>query len=129
MSRPVHTRLPPRDQCYDALRSARFGDTVTCIHCGSDNVVKRGTTNKGAQRYWCKDCETYFNDLTETVFGHHRFDIEEMFYIVTEMDGKPISQIARDLDRDYEAVRTFVHRVEDDDHDLEWTELCAVERR
>jgi len=35
-----------------------------------------------AQQYWCKHCETYFNDLTTTIFGQHRFGLEEMFYIV-----------------------------------------------
>jgi len=34
---------------------------------------------------WCKDCETYFNDLTNTIFGQHRFELEEMSYMVKEM--------------------------------------------
>jgi len=61
----------------------RDGD-VTCVHCESEEVVKRSTTGKDAQQYWCKDCETYFNDLTNTMFGQHRFGLEEMFYIVKE---------------------------------------------
>jgi len=73
---------------------------VTCVHCESDDVVKRGTTGKDAQQYWCKHCETYFNDLTTTIFGQHRFGLEEMFYIVKEMRSEPTAQIARDLDRD-----------------------------
>jgi len=77
--------LPPRERCFERLRLARFGETVTCVHCSSDEVVKRGTTRKDAQQYWCKDCETYFNDLTDTIFGQHRFALEEMFYIVKEM--------------------------------------------
>lgn len=74
--------LPPRERCFERLRLARFGETETCVHCGSDEVVKRGTTGKDIQQYWCKDCETYFNDLTDTIFGQHRFALEEMFYIV-----------------------------------------------
>jgi len=127
MSNPMHTRLPPRNQCYKRLRSARFGDTVHCVHCGGEDVVKRGTTDKGAQRYWCKECETYFNDLTGTVFGQHRFGIEEMFYIIAKMSTEPISQLARDLDRDYEAVRSFVHQVEEDPNDLDLPTLCAID--
>jgi transposase-like protein len=73
--------LPPRER--------GFGETVTCIHCGDDAVVKRGTTDKDAQQYWCKHCETYFNDLTNTIFGQHRFSFEEMFYIVKEMRSEP----------------------------------------
>ena len=36
-----------------------------------------------------------------------------MFYIVKEMGSEPTAQIARDLDRDYEAVLNFVHKVQD----------------
>lgn len=79
---------------------------VTCVHCESDDVVKRDTTDKDAQQYWCKACETYFNDLTNTLFGQHRFGLEEIFSIVKEMRSEPTAQIARDLDRDYEAVAT-----------------------
>ncbi len=70
--------LPPRERCFERLRLARFGETVTCVHCENNAVVKRGTTGKDAQQYWCKACETYFNDLTHTLFGQHRFGLEEM---------------------------------------------------
>ena len=50
--------LPSRERCFERLRLARFGETVTCVHCGSEDVVKRGTTGKDAQQYWCKECET-----------------------------------------------------------------------
>ena len=74
--------LPPRERCFERLRLACFGETVTCVHCGDDAVVNRGTTGKDAQQYWCKECKTYFNDFTNTIFGQHRFRLEEMFYIV-----------------------------------------------
>jgi transposase-like protein len=63
--------LPPRERCFNRL--ACYGETVTCVHCESDEIVKRGTIGKDAQQYWCKTCETYFNGLTETIFGQHRF--------------------------------------------------------
>jgi len=50
--------LLSRDRRFERLRLARFGETVTCGHYESDEVVKRGTTGKDAQQYWCKDCET-----------------------------------------------------------------------
>jgi transposase-like protein len=118
--------LPPRERCFERLRLARFGETVTCPHCGSDEVVKRGITGKDAQQYWCKDCETYFNDLTDTIFGQHRFALEEMFYIVKEMRSEQTAQIARDLDRDYEAVLDFVHEVQDVSGDIDEFALYDV---
>jgi transposase-like protein len=105
--------LPPGERCFERLHLAWFGETETCVHCESEAVVKRGTTGKDAQQYWCKECETYFNDLTDTIFGQHRFGLEKMFYIVTEMRSEQTAQIARDLNRDYEAVLDFVHEVED----------------
>ena len=89
-------------------------------------VVKRGTTDKDAQQYWCKACEAYFNDLTHMLFGQHRFGLEEMFYIVKEMRSEPTAQIARDLDRVYEAVLNFVHKVQDVSGDIDEFDLYGV---
>lgn len=41
-----------------------------------------------------------------------------MFYSVKEMRLEPTVQIARDLDRDYEAVLYFVHKVQDVSGDI-----------
>lgn len=44
----VEVFLPDPDECYERLRRARFGATVSCIYCGeSDPVIKKGTTRKG----------------------------------------------------------------------------------
>ena len=86
---------------------------MTCVHCKKNAVVERGTTGKDAQQYRCKAYETYFNDLTHTLFGQHRFELEEIFYITKEMRSEPTAQIARDLDRDHEAVLNFVHKTQD----------------
>jgi len=45
--------LPSRDRCCERHRLARFDETVTCVHCGSKNGVKRGAMGKDAQQYWC----------------------------------------------------------------------------
>ena len=84
----VEVFLPDPDECYKRLRRARFGATEMCVYCGeSEPVIKKGTTGKGAQqyRYRCKECETYFNDLTDPFFEHRKFPIEEMFYMIKEM--------------------------------------------
>ena len=113
--------LPPRERCFERLRLARFGETVTCVHCESDVVFKRGTTDKDAQQYWCEACETYFNDLTNTIFG-----LEEMFYIVKKMRSEPTAQIDRDLDRDYEAVLNYVHKVQNVSGNIDELDLYGV---
>jgi transposase-like protein len=30
--------------------------TLTCYHCGSENLVRNGRTRNGKQRYLCHDC-------------------------------------------------------------------------
>jgi hypothetical protein len=46
-----------------------------------------------------------------TLFDHHKFPVEEMFYILKEMEAKSTNQIAHELDRDYDSVLRFVHEV------------------
>ena len=68
----------------------------------SNPVIKKGTTGKDAQQYRCKECEAYFNDLTDSLFEHRKFPIEEMFYMIKEMRSVRSAQIASELQRDYE---------------------------
>ena len=110
----VEVFLPDPDDCYERLRRARFGATVLCVYCGESRpVIKKGTTGKGAQQYRCKECETHFNDLTDSFFEHRKFPIEEMFYMIKEMRSVPTAQIASDLHRDYEAVLNFRHDLQE----------------
>ena len=48
----AHVFLPSREQCFERLRLAETGETVTCVHCGGGEIVNRGTTGKDAQQYW-----------------------------------------------------------------------------
>ena len=49
-----------------------------------------------------------------------------MFYTVKEMRSEPTAQIARDLDRDYEAVLDFVHEVQETSGNINEFELSKV---
>jgi len=68
--------------------------------------------------------------LTKTVFGQHRFELEEMFYILKEMQSEPTAQIVRDLGRGYEAVLSFVHELQDASGgigEFDFHELCEAD--
>ena len=127
----VEVFLPDPDECYERLRRARFGATVSCVYCGeTDPVIKKGTTGKGAQQYRCKECETYFNDLTDSFFEHRKFPIEEMFYMIKEMRSVPTAQVASDLERDYEAVLNFRHDLQEmcgQLDDLTLSDVCEAD--
>ncbi len=57
------------------VRDLRWPGGVDCPHCQSKHVAKNGhdTTEVFRQRYVCRGCGRWFDDLTNTVFaGHHR---------------------------------------------------------
>ena len=61
-------------KCFHTVRELHWSDRVGCAHCGSDTVVKHGRdeTRSERQRYHCRNCNRYFDDLTGTIFeGHH----------------------------------------------------------
>jgi len=104
--------LPKQEDCLEYLREVRWHGTVRCPFCGSSDIWIDGTTCKGARKYQCQSCYRYFNDLTGTIFDNHKFPLEEMFYIVKEMEVKSTNQISKELNRDYESVLRFVHEVQ-----------------
>jgi transposase-like protein len=62
-------------KCFQTVREMRWPEGVQCPHCNSAHVIKHGRdeTQKDRQKYQCRDCGAYFDDLTGTIFqGHHQ---------------------------------------------------------
>lgn len=62
-------------KCYETVRELRWPEGVRCPHCDAAQVTRQGrdTTRPARQKYRCKSCDRYFDDLTGTVFaGHHQ---------------------------------------------------------
>jgi transposase-like protein len=62
-------------QCYKTVRELRWPEGIKCPSCQSKHVMKRGFDDKelARPRYECNDCDTRFDDLTDTIFvGHHQ---------------------------------------------------------
>ena len=69
------TKLIDDVQCYQTVRELRWPDGVACPSCESQEVITRGfdDTEPARQRYACHNCDTRFDDLTDTIFaGHHQ---------------------------------------------------------
>src|SRR5262245_24280884 len=69
------TNLIDDIQCYQTVRELRWPDGITCPSCASQHLIKRGfdDTESARQRYECHDCDTRFDDRTDTIFaGHHQ---------------------------------------------------------
>ena len=93
------------------MKRAGLVRCLWCLYCLSQNIHHNGYTTKGARKYKCCECGKYFNDLTGTIFENRRFFIEEMFYIIKEMETKSALQISEELGRDYDSVLNFIHKV------------------
>lgn len=101
--------LSDKEDCLEHLRDRRWPDGVTCLHSRSADTIKKGTTRKGAQRYQCKNCNSMFNGLTETIFAEHQLSIPEMFHIIRKMEAHTTNDIFQELDWTYKVVLDVVH--------------------
>lgn len=59
-----------------------------CLHCGSESITRNGS-NRGLQRYRCKDCGRSFNATTETPLS--RLRKKELFLAQAECLAQGLS--------------------------------------
>ena len=94
-------------KCFESVRKLRWPEAVTCPHCDSPEVTKRGfdETQPCRQRYHCGGCGRDFDDLTNTIFaGHHqplRVWLLCLYFLGLNLSNR---QIARELDLDEDSV-------------------------
>jgi transposase-like protein len=97
-------------QCYQTVRELRWPEGIQCPSCQSKQVMKRGFDDKelARQRYECKDCDTRFDDLTDTIFAGHHQPLK-VWVLCLYFMGVNVSndQIAHELDVD----RSDVHQM------------------
>jgi len=92
--------------------------------------IKKGTTRKGTQRYRCRNCDSIFNDLTETIFSERKLSLPEMFHIIRGVEEDKTAEIAQGFDRTYKTVLDFVHEVQDaldNDPEFDLTGVCEAD--
>ena len=62
-------------KCYEKVRHLRWKGKVECPDCHASEIIQNGRdeTQPDRQRYHCRMCNRFFDDLTGTVFaGHHQ---------------------------------------------------------
>ncbi|MDR5655798.1 IS1 family transposase [Halodesulfurarchaeum sp. HSR-GB] len=104
--------LPAKRECLHEIRTTRWPETVRCPNCNGVDLIKKGRSRKGAQRYQCQDCERVFTDITGTFFAGRQLSIAELCYIVDRVGTATTTEIARPLDRTYKTVLNVVHDVQ-----------------
>ena len=50
-----------------------------CHHWHSQDFIKYGKYKNGITKYKCKECNSVFNNLTNTIFDSHKIPISEWF--------------------------------------------------
>jgi len=96
--------MPAEERCFEVLKELRWGKGVECPYCLSEDVVKNGKW-KGRQRYLCKACGRYFNDLTGTVFEGSKIGLREFVYTAKRLfEKESMNQISKELGRKFETI-------------------------
>lgn len=103
-------------KCYEVVRQLRWPEEVSCPHCQSESVNKRGFHNRQAhrQRYQCKNCSRQFDDLTGTIFeGHHQplaIWVLCLYFMGLNLSNQ---QIANELDLNKDDVQAMTEQLRD----------------
>jgi transposase len=101
-------------KCSETVRELRWPEGVRCVHCDAETVIKHGwdETQPSRQRYHCKTCNRYFDDLTGTIFeGHHQ--PPEVWILCLYFMGLNLSnrQIPQELDVNPNDVQQMTHQL------------------
>ena len=101
-------------KCYETVRDLRWPEGVRCAHCDSAQVTKQGrdTTQPDRQKYYCKRCGRYFDDLTGTVLAGHHQPLHTWILCLYFM-GLNLSnqQIARELELNKDDVQRMTEQL------------------
>ena len=101
-------------KCFQTVRELRWPGGVCCPHCESNTVVKHGRdeTQSERQRYQCRSCTRYFDDLTGTIFeGHHQplsVWILCLYFMGLNLSNR---QISRELDLNTSDVQQMTRQL------------------
>ena len=88
-------------QCWDIVRQVRWSEGVSCPNCKGKDCRKNGKDKPQIynQKYHCKSCGKYFDDLTDTIFSNSQLPLEHWIVALYLMHlNVSNSQIAEELD-------------------------------
>ena len=105
--------FPTQEDAIRYMEQIRWGDTPTCVRCGSDTKV---TAQKKVGEYWCGHCRQYFNAKTGTPLEHNRIRdprkwIYAAYLLMTARKGISAKQLKHELNISYKAAWYMLHRL------------------
>jgi len=100
------------EKCLEFLKGQRWGNTIICPHCESDNKIY---TYKTGLKFRCYDCGRNFNPKVGTIFQRTHVELPKWFiaiYLIT-CHSKGISsiQLSKDLKITQKTAWFMAHRI------------------
>ena len=108
--------LPNESWCSNLLRNVRWRKgNVVCPRCHSYDTKKDGQY-RFYQKYFCKQCERWFNDKTGTVFHYSHTQLKKWFltlylYVCYCWPGCSIKEISSEVAVPYPRCYRFIRTV------------------
>lgn len=92
-------RFPKEEAAREYFEKNRWGDEVSCPHCGSLSVAP--VKNQKPMPWRCRDCRQHFSVRTGTVLAESRLPLHKwlmaIYMMTTARKGIPSTQMAREL--------------------------------
>ena len=94
-------RFPHQEACMSHLEKVRWGDTVVCPRCESENVKRRNESQRGRIGRWnCYDCQTTFKATDGPIFHGTKTPLQKWCLAITLMANAKKSLSSFQLGRD-----------------------------
>ncbi len=101
-------------KCYQGIGELRWPQAISCPHCGSEQILKRGHHDRYCyrQRYHCERCGQQFDDLSGTIFEGYHWPLRT-WVVCLYLMGQNLSneQIADELDLSVQEVHAMIRQL------------------
>ena len=95
----------------EKAETAKASTPVTCLRCGSLNVVRNGKQS-GRQTYLCKDCRKGFVETSTSAIAHSQSSATVWKQVIRDtVDGVSIDKTADSLDLAHSTVFHMRHKI------------------
>ena len=92
----IQRKYNTKQKCLDYLVKLRWGKTVSCTFCDSDNVTP---LKNEAGRFHCNKCKKNFSVLTGTIFEDSRLPMTKWFMVIGLITNAKKGMSAKEIRR------------------------------
>ena len=105
--------FPTKLSAVRYFESLRWGSQAVCVKCGGADKIT--AQKKVVGRYWCGDCRSYFNALTDTPLEYAKVDMRKWLFaaylLMTSRKGISSLQLSKELSVTQTTAWYMLHRL------------------